>query len=189
MTDQVLYICHPEVVIDAAVPVPRWPLSAEGRAKMARLLADLPLAGLRSVWSSDEQKALDGAEILASHLGLGVHSEPLLGENDRSATGYLVQADFDIAVEAFFGAPEESYRGWETARAARDRIEAAVRDVIHRAPAGDLAIVAHGGVGALLNGVVKGAAISRATASRGYGSWFTFGRHDWQLRRDWQGAR
>lgn len=186
---QVLYICHPEVVIDPDVPVPNWPLSREGLDKMHRLLPDLPLGGLGSVWSSDEQKAVDGAEILADHTGAPRFVDPGLGENDRSSTGYLVQSDFDIAVAAFFGSPDSSYRGWETARAARDRIVAATRDVIARAPAGDLAIVAHGGVGCLLNGAVKGAEISLTTASKGYGSWFCFDRDDWALTMDWQAAR
>ena len=38
-----IFITHPEVVIDPARPVPEWPLNATGRARMERfseLLAD-----------------------------------------------------------------------------------------------------------------------------------------------------
>lgn len=185
---QVIYVCHPEVVIDPDVLVPDWGLSDAGFATMDRLLAVLPLDGLGSVWSSTEQKARDGAGVIARHCAVPHFERPDLGENDRSVTGYLVQADFDIAVDAFFGQPDTSYRGWETARDAHDRMVQAVRAMCSDAPAGDIALVAHGGVGCLLNGAVKSTPISRATASHGYGSWFCFDRDSWDLTLDWQSA-
>ena len=88
------FITQPDVLIDAAVPVPDWPLSSRGRARMERCLRQPWVAGLRAVWCSTERKARDGAEILATHLGLPVNGLAELGENDRSATGYLPQAEF-----------------------------------------------------------------------------------------------
>jgi len=35
----VYFVTHPDVEIDPAVPVPQWPLSARGRARMTTLLA------------------------------------------------------------------------------------------------------------------------------------------------------
>lgn len=185
---RVIYICHPEVVIDPKVPVPEWGLSPAGFSTMPRLLPVLPVSDLASVWSPTEQKACDGARVIAERFEVPHFENSDLAENDRSATGYLEQSDFDIAVEAFFGAPETSYRGWETARDARDRIVAAVDAMCAEAPDGDIALVAHGGVGALLNGAVKDAPISRATASYGYGSWFVFDRESRALITDWQRA-
>jgi hypothetical protein len=40
---------------------------------------------------------------------------PELGENDRSATGYLSEPEFDDVVDEFFRRPEESVWGWERA--------------------------------------------------------------------------
>ena len=69
MTD-VYYISHPDVIKDPAVPVPRWPLSARGLERMTAMLARPWVHGLGAIYCSDEQKALDGAGILAAHLGL-----------------------------------------------------------------------------------------------------------------------
>ena len=66
----VYYVTHPDVVVDPDVPVPRWPLSDVGLARMGRLLEAPWVPGLRSVFCSTEQKALDGAGVLARHLGI-----------------------------------------------------------------------------------------------------------------------
>ncbi|HYY16942.1 MAG TPA: histidine phosphatase family protein [Gammaproteobacteria bacterium] len=85
-----------------------------------------------------------------------------LGENDRSATGYLPRAEFEATVEAFFARPSESIRGWERAVAAQARLVGALEGMAYTTPgAGPIAVVSHGGVGALLLCHLKGAAISR----------------------------
>lgn len=147
--------------MDPAVPVPDWPLSPRGRARMARAPAQ-PWAGdLRAVWCSKERKARDGAAILAGPLGLPVAALAELGENDRSATGYLPREEFEAVADAFFARPERSVRGWERAVDAQRRIVAAVDRVLLACPAGDVAIVSHGGVGTLLLCHLRGCPIGR----------------------------
>jgi broad specificity phosphatase PhoE len=156
------FITHPEVVIDPAVPVPRWPLTPTGIARM-RALAALPeMAGLRAVWASTECKAIEGAGILAARFGLPVRVLESLGENDRSSTGYLPEAEFQAVADQFFARPEESVRGWERAADAQARIVTAVAAVMAESPANPVAIVAHGGVGALLRAHLAGAPIARS---------------------------
>ncbi len=85
---QVLYLTHPEVVIDPAVAVPDWGLSAHGAARVA----DLAKRGAWSGWhvvTSAERKALETAWPLAAAAGAAVEVRPDMHENDRSATGYL----------------------------------------------------------------------------------------------------
>lgn len=116
------------------------------------------LSSVTRVCSSDERKALDGAEILSGRLGLPMSIDPRLGENDRSATGYVAPPRFWTIVDQFFAEPETSVLGWEQAIDAQARIKAAVRDCIsaHReasrnnSATRDLLIVSHGGVGTLL---------------------------------------
>lgn len=163
------FITHPEVVIDPAMPVPEWPLSATGFARMAMALERPWMQGLRSVFCSGERKATDAAGIIADRVGLLPKILPNLGENDRSATGCLPRAEFELTADAFFAQPEESIRGWERAADARRRIVAAVDEVLTQAPPGDLAIVSHGGVGALLLGHLKGVPISRVEDQPGDG--------------------
>jgi broad specificity phosphatase PhoE len=106
---------------------------------------------VRSVFCSAERKALDAADILASRLRLSRIVVASLGENDRSATGYLPKDEFEATANEFFAHPTDSIGGWERAIDAQRRIISAVERVIGLAdPSGDVAIVSHGGVGALL---------------------------------------
>jgi broad specificity phosphatase PhoE len=102
MSRLVYFITHPDVVIDPAVPVPRWPLSERGLQRMRRLLRQPWIAQLEAIYCSMEQKAIDGAAILSEATGLPFHQLAALGENDRSLTGYLRGAEFQTTVEAFF---------------------------------------------------------------------------------------
>jgi broad specificity phosphatase PhoE len=182
------FITHPDVVIDPAVPVPEWPLSPRGRARMTLALARPWVHGIAAVWSSTERKAKESAVILAHHRGLPVHTLAALGENDRSATGYLPKAEFEAVADLFFTHPDWSVRGWERAINAQRRIVGAVDAVI--APAsdsGDIAIVAHGGVGALLLCHLLGVAIARRydqPANNG-GNRFAFDAGSRQVLQAW----
>jgi broad specificity phosphatase PhoE len=176
----VFFITHPDVVIDANIPVSDWPLSEHGRARVRALARVGWIKVVHSVFASSERKARDGAEILAEGLGLhGYRVVDGLGENDRSATGYLPSEEFEATVDAFFAQPEISIRGWETASAAQARIIRAVEEVLQRAPSGnDLAIVGHGGTGTLLYCHLADLPISRhhdQPATNG-GNWFVFDR-------------
>jgi broad specificity phosphatase PhoE len=183
------FITHPEVVIDLGVPVPEWPLSAEG-LRRTRLMREQPwLAKTRTLFTSAERKARDMADLLGARLGLTPQILESLGENDRSATGYLPKVEFELVADAFFAAPNRSVRGWERACDAQRRIVAAVEQVIATAaPEGDVAIIAHGGVGALLLCHLKGVPISRAEdqPGGGGGNLFAFDAQDRALHHGWR---
>jgi broad specificity phosphatase PhoE len=183
-----IFITHPEVVIDPAVPIPQWPLSALGRSRLERFAADPVLRDVRAIYSSAERKAMDGAEILAAHLGRPTAIEEDLGENDRSSTGYIAPPEFWEVVEAFFSRPTESVRGWERACDAQARINAVVRRIGQAAPAGDVAIVAHGGVGSLLVAHLLGAetALDHAQPHGGGGCYFIIDRERFTLAQGWR---
>ncbi|MGH6911538.1 MAG: hypothetical protein ACREE0_07400, partial [Phenylobacterium sp.] len=63
---RIIFVTHPDVVIDPTVPVPQWPLSELGRSRMEAFAGRLAGEGLAAVWTSAEQKALDGGEILSA---------------------------------------------------------------------------------------------------------------------------
>jgi len=148
----VFFITHPDVAIDPSVPVPDWPLNERGRARLRATAAYPRARGVGRIFASSERKARDGAQILADGLGLsGYRVVDGLGENDRSATGYLPKQEFEATVDAFFAQPETSVRGWEPAVDAQVRIIGAVEQIVAQASDdGDLAIVGHGGTGTLL---------------------------------------
>jgi broad specificity phosphatase PhoE len=162
MSRRVYFITHPDVVIDPSVPVPRWPLSERGLNRMRRLLSQDWIPQLEGIYCSTERKAADGAAVLSEATGIPFDEVVALGENDRSATGYLSREEFEVTVEAFFSRPRESIRGWEPAVAAQARIVGALERIARTAPgSGPIAVVSHGGVGALLLCHLKGLPISR----------------------------
>jgi broad specificity phosphatase PhoE len=183
------FITHPEVTIDAAVPVPDWLLSPVGSRRMQAAMRQPWLAAVRSVFCSAERKATDAAAIVANHLGLRPIIVETLGENDRSATGYLPKSEFEAVADEFFARPDDSVRGWERARDAQRRIVDAVERIISMSVAGgDVAIVSHGGVGSLFLCHLKGVPISRSEdqPGEGGGNFFSFdaaGRH---LLSEWR---
>jgi broad specificity phosphatase PhoE len=185
---RLIFVTHPEVVIDPAVPLPQWSLSETGRRRMEAFCHHPVLRDVRAIACSDERKARDGAEILAAHLSVPIRIDEDLGENDRSATGFLAPPEFWEVVDAFFANPHESIRGWERAADAQARIVRAVTRIA-RDPAleGDVAIVSHGGVGTLLLAHLKGAAEARPLAQPhgGGGCYFVIGRESMTLLEGW----
>jgi broad specificity phosphatase PhoE len=177
------FITHPEVAIDPDVPVPDWPLSDVGAQRAAALLRRPWITAIRSIFTSPERKAAQVADMIGADRHLVPATLDGLGENDRSATGYLPAAEFEATADAFFAWPNESIRGWERAVDAQHRIVSAVdRALAMMRPDGDAVIVSHGGVGTLLLCHLKGIRISRVEdqPGRGGGNVFRFdatGRH------------
>ena len=194
----VYYIAHPDVIKDPSLPVPRWPLSARGRERMTAMLARPWVRGLGAVYCSDEQKALDGAAILAGHLGLSPIVRPELGEIDRSSTGYLPEAEHAVAARLLFERPDESVHGWETARQAQARIFRAVESVLETEFSGensvsqmrgaDFAIVGHGAVGTLylLHLLGEPIAFHHLQPGRDGGHYYSFDAATRALHHEWQ---
>jgi broad specificity phosphatase PhoE len=185
----VYFITHPDVVINPATPVAQWPLSQRGRVRMLKLLENRWILGVRAIYCSTEQKAMDGATIISEVLGIPYTTIPELGENDRSATGYLSEPEFNAVVDEFFRRPEESVRGWERAVDAQQRITAGTKTVLTAKPVdGDVAIVAHGGTGTLLLCHLAGVSISRdrdQPRTNG-GNYFAFDLKTFRLLHDWR---
>ena len=164
------FITHPQVMIDPAVVVPDWSLSPLGRQRMRLALEQPWFMAVRSVFSSAERKAREAADIVAERLRLAPIMISELGENDRSATGYPPKLEFEAVADRFFGSPEESVRGWERAVDAQRRIIGAVQRAIAMAPPeGDVVIVSHGGVGALLLCHLRHVPVSRTEDQPGSG--------------------
>jgi broad specificity phosphatase PhoE len=189
MSREFYFITHPNVVVSADVPVPRWPLSARGRERMTAALALPWVKHLSAIYCSAEQKAMDGAEIVARHLGLCIQQREDLGENDRSSTGYLPPTEFEAMADSFFACPDESVRGWEPAADAQRRIVRAVSLIAeHDRSGGPVAIISHGAVGTLLYCHFSGLAISRHwdQPANGGGNFFTFGMSPPRAISHWQ---
>ncbi|WP_425290646.1 histidine phosphatase family protein [Devosia lucknowensis] len=177
--------------MDAAVPVPLWGLSAEGRAR-AEAFAQRGVVPVGTiVFSSRETKALQLAELVAAASGTPVLSDHQMGENDRSATGFLPPALFEAHADRFFAHPQQSADGWERAIDAQARIVATVRTALASVPA-DMPVIfcGHGAVGTLLKCRIGNRRISREEdqgriGGPGGGNGFLFDLSARQLLTDW----
>ncbi len=168
------FITHPEVVVDAAVAVPRWHLSDRGIQRMRTFAASPQMRGLTQVWASTETKAIEAAGLLAGRFSLPVSVHPGLNENDRSATGFLPPPEFEAVADAFFATPHASVRGWERAVDAQARVANAIDEILSRPHTGNVAFVAHGGVGTLLLCKYLEAPISREADQPFQGHYWAF---------------
>jgi broad specificity phosphatase PhoE len=186
MSATLFFITHPEVLIDREVPITSWSLSELGRRRIRAFAAQGELAGVTRIYSSAERKALEAAFCIAQHLGSNVDVVPDLGEVDRSSTGFIEPARFEVAADLCFARPSESFEGWETAVAAQGRILAAVEKILARPGApGDMAIVSHGAVGALYKCHLKGVQIARGEDQPRQGHYYRVALPSRQLLGDW----
>lgn len=151
---RLIYITHPETVIDPQFPIKQWKISENGW-KQVRHLVKLPFwEEVDTIYSSSENKALRTAEQIESHWGNLKFPIPFgneeLEEVDRSATGFLKKDDYEKTMRKFFSHPEKSLNGWETANAATKRTIKVVSQIMEENVDKTIAIVGHGIVGGLL---------------------------------------
>ena len=128
-----------------------WVLSPLGIAdaqKLATHFQSSPLPYIAIV-SSDEPKASQTAQILATTLALPLSFKEGLHEHDRSNVPLMKTPEFVSAVANFFRKPTQLVLGNETARQALKRFEKSVDAAIEDHPEGNLLIVSHGTVLAL----------------------------------------
>jgi len=187
---RVWFLTHPEVEVHPTIPVPQWGLSEVGERRAQDFRPAWRLR-LGAIFSSPEKKA----RVTAFHLARtaqfshrAIRTIPDLSENDRSATGYLPEEEFRITANLFFKHPRESIRGWEPARAAQERIVAAVHRLLETPVQGDIAISSHGGVGTLLLCHLKGVHIDRCEDQPrpGGGHYFGFDALTRQVLHGWR---
>ncbi|MGX7678212.1 histidine phosphatase family protein [Jatrophihabitans sp. DSM 45814] len=180
---RVHFLTHPEVDIAPEVPVTEWGLNDRGRQR-ARL-AGSKLPALSAIYSSPEVKAEQTARLIGEPLGLTVTLVGGLAEVDRAATGYLPEPEFWANYQQFLDRPSYSARGWETAESAQRRIVATV-DSLLAAADGEIALVSHGGVGALLLCHLNGTPIQRLVDQPGQGSHFSFDAASRAILEGWR---
>jgi broad specificity phosphatase PhoE len=147
---KLLLIKHASPLRQPDLPPERWPLSDEGRQKCDLLAQRIAEHRPNVVVSSDELKARETAEILATHLTVSMKTAPGLHEHDRSSVPQLRSGEFISMIELMLRRPDELVLGEETANGALSRFDRAIRRVIDEHPNQDLAIVSHGTVIAML---------------------------------------
>ena len=139
----------PQVVED--LPSSQWVLSESGRQQCDELHSRLAQYKPASLYTSEEPKAVETAEILGLRLGIPFASKPGLHENDRAGLPFFNdRAELNARIRAFFSSPSERVVGNESADEAHSRFIGAVQDSLDSAQAQPTVIVTHGTVTSLL---------------------------------------
>jgi broad specificity phosphatase PhoE len=145
-----ILIKHASPQVQADLPPEQWPLSEEGKAKCALLAERVAEWSPTVVVTSDEMKAEETGRSVAERLGIPHRVAADLHEHDRSNVPQLRSAEFISLMELLFRRPRDLVLGKETAVAALSRFESALDEVLMEHPEGNVAVVSHGSVIALL---------------------------------------
>jgi broad specificity phosphatase PhoE len=162
-----ILIKHSLPGIREEIPASLWQLSEEGIRRAHLLAPQLARYGIQKVFSSQEPKAAETAEILAVDLKLPWQTLPNLHEHVRPIDTNFSQAAFEADVAAFFARPDELVFGSETADQAHERFRTAVIGILEESVGQNLAIVAHGTVISLF--------VARACGMEPFGLWKSLG--------------
>ena len=147
---KLILIKHASPQVNPELPPEQWPLSEEGKAKSEALAKQLAAFSPGVVVYSEEKKASETGRIVAERLGVPHRTAPDLHEHDRSNVPQLRSAEFISLIELLFRRPNDLVLGKETAVAALSRFESALDEVLMEHPEGNVAVVSHGTVIALL---------------------------------------
>jgi broad specificity phosphatase PhoE len=143
---RVILVKHAQPVVDYSRPAREWRLGAEGVAQAHRLAAALRSFSPLRLVSSPEPKAVRTSEVVASELAVGMTIVHGLREIDRPVLPILSTADHQAVNERLFTHFDEPVLGTESARAALDRFDRAVSELIRSDDRRTLVVVAHGTV-------------------------------------------
>lgn len=143
----ILLIKHAMPLIQPQIPAPHWRLSDAGRDACAALAAALTPYAPEVIVTSEEPKAVETGEHTANYLSVPVMTRAGFHEQDNSGEIYEKEvSDWHAKVWAMFAQRHEVVYGVESAEAAAQRFEAALREVMAHLPGKRLAVVAHGRV-------------------------------------------
>ncbi len=179
---QLIFVTHPSVKIDPHKSIDQWIVSEEGWRKVKRLIKKSFWKDVNRIYSSQENKAKRVAEEIADsfenlHLNTPL---TLLGEVNRSSTGYMDRNDYEQAVEEFYLYPDKSYKDWEKANDATKRIVSAASEIMDENKNKTVAIVGHGMTGTLLLCFIKGIKPTRKEGPKNMGC---FVKIDWDNKK------
>ena len=149
------------------VPAHQWHLSEIGRLRCKTLAEQVARHSPHCIVSSSEPKAIETAQIMASHLNRTCQVIAGLHEHDRSNVEWGGKEQFEAQVAQFFRYPQRLVMGKETAAQAHERFAQAVSSVIRAHPSRNIAIVAHGTVITLL--------VAQAVGLEPFGFWQRLG--------------
>lgn len=142
---RLILVRHSVPEIRRDVPAAAWRLSEAGIARAREFARRLDPGTARTVFASEEPKALETARALGAEWQLDITPAAGLQEHVRPEAQMLTREAFEGRVRDLFARPTERVFGAETADQARRRFTMAVMRAV--APSNDdIIIVSHGTV-------------------------------------------
>ena len=146
---KLILIKHAHSQMTPGVPPEQWGLSDQGRERCGALAARLSAHTPDLIFSSEERKALQTAELLSNELKRPWQAVAGVQEHDRGNVPVMATKDFISAMAQVFRRPQERVLGRESADQALTRFERALSGLLDRHTEEDVAVVTHGTVIAL----------------------------------------
>jgi broad specificity phosphatase PhoE len=142
---RLVLIRHSVPDIRRDVPAAEWKLSGAGAARAEAFARQLDPGSAKTVFASQEPKAIETAERLAAPWELVVEAVAGLHEHERPAAQFMARDQFEDRVRQMFARPRERVFGTETADDARRRFTLALMRLVARS-SDDVIAVSHGTV-------------------------------------------
>lgn len=139
----VVLIRHSIPEVAPGCPASEWTLSAEGVSRCEILASKLGRFLPAVMFSSPEIKAMETAERIGLHLGIGFTVREELREHRRPSV-FLPQSEFHENIRGFFASPDNIVYGSESSNDVTIRIESEVRHALACQPEGNILMVTHG---------------------------------------------
>ena len=139
----VVLIRHSIPEVDPSRPASEWSLSADGIKQCEVLASDLERFLPATLLSSPETKAMETAQHIGGHLGIGFAVREELCEHRRPSV-FLPQSEFHENIRNFFESPGNVVYGSESSNDVAARIEAEIRRVLANHPEENILMVTHG---------------------------------------------
>nr|WP_320142055.1 histidine phosphatase family protein [uncultured Cohaesibacter sp.] len=181
----VRYLIHPQVLQDSSSPSSAWQLDDTGHAYAEAFAASGLLEGTAYIFSSSQSMARQTASIIGERLSVQPVADAEMDESDNWVTGILPKTGLLARFKQIFCKPQDlAAEGGEAAMDAQDRIAAAYLSAMERVLTsgmhGDVLMVGHGRVGALLFCYLAGQGIGQEFTPPPAGYYFTY---DWGARK------
>jgi broad specificity phosphatase PhoE len=141
-----ILIRHSVPKIEKDVPAKEWHLSQEGMDRCMYLADTVRRYSPDKLFSSNEVKAKETAQLIASNLNNTYQIIDGLHEQDRGSLKWLDRSKFIEMIHKGFRNPESLIFGNETANQANNRFTHTIKSLMTLHPQCSLAVVTHGTV-------------------------------------------
>lgn len=140
---KLIFIRHSKTTINFKIPITQWELSEEGKILAKELSYDERIKNVDLIYSSDQKKAIQTAEIIAQTNDIPMKIEPHLTELSSITNGII--ENFDEVVHDFNEGNIDRINDGETIEEGFERFNSAVNKIVKlNGDKKTIGIVSHG---------------------------------------------